>query len=403
MNNNSFVTINALNKYIKYKFDNDKHLLNLTVKGQVSNFKMHSVGHFYFSIKDETSQISCIMYASDAAKMNFILEDGQMILLSGRVSVYEKNGTYQIIANNYALDGIGELHIKFEKIKKHFLDKGYFDESYKKEIPFIPKSIGIITSPTGAAVEDIINTISRRFSLSRIIIYPCLVQGNYASSSISKQIYIANENDLCDVLIVGRGGGSLEDLWAFNEPEVIEAIFKSKIPIISAVGHETDITLSDFVSDLRAITPTAAAELATPNIDDIRKMIFNNLSKINYYFNSKMNYLKLSYTNIDNLLMGLNPLNQLKSKYDTIGAINKRINNSIMFKINDSNRSFSIACEKLNILNPLNLMKKGYSIAKRNETVITTVNNIKIDDILEIDIIDGTIKTKVIEVENYER
>ncbi|MFH0766600.1 MAG: exodeoxyribonuclease VII large subunit, partial [Bacillota bacterium] len=278
----NYLTVTALTKYIKAKLEGDKHLFSILIKGEISNFKRHSRGHLYFTLKDEGAQMSAIMFSKDASRLEFDPKEGDHVLISGRISVYEPSGTYSLQVSSMKLDGIGELYLKYEALKKDLLEKGYFSEEHKKPIPKFPKVIGVVTSPTGAVIEDIKNTVSRRYLLTEIHLYPALVQGPGSAESIHNQILYANARNEVDVLIVGRGGGSIEDLWGFNEMPVIQAIYDSKIPIITAIGHETDYTISDFVSDLRAPTPTAAAELATPNKEDLLLKISESIAQIEY-------------------------------------------------------------------------------------------------------------------------
>ena len=267
-----YYSITALNKAIKNMFDSKPELNRVYIKGEISNFKHHTRGHFYFTLKDENSRIAAVMFASYASNINFEPEDGMKVLVSGRVTVYEATGGYQIYVDDMQLDGLGNLYLEYEKLKKKLETEGLFDVSYKKPIPKYPKRIGIITAPTGAAIRDILSTIKRRYPICETILFPALVQGTGAKESIVEQITRAQDFDL-DVIICGRGGGSIEDLWAFNEEIVARAIFASKIPIISAVGHEIDFTIADFVADLRAPTPTGAAEMAVPNLVDLRTLI----------------------------------------------------------------------------------------------------------------------------------
>lgn len=265
----SFVTVTALTKYIKRKFDVDPHLEDIWIKGELSNVKIHSRGHIYFTLKDDNARIQSVMFARQNRNLAFTPENGMKVLVRGGISVYEPSGNYQLYAKEIQPDGIGALHLAYEELKKKLSQEGLFDEKHKKPIPAFPSVVGVVTSPTGAAVRDVITTIKRRYPLVKVIVFPTLVQGVNAGESIVSSIKEANRRDLCDVLIVGRGGGSIEELWAFNEEAVARAIFSSDIPIISAVGHETDFTISDFVADLRAATPTGAAEQAVPNMLDL--------------------------------------------------------------------------------------------------------------------------------------
>lgn len=266
--NDKYINISQLTRYIKYKIDNDIHLQDVYLKGEISNFKAHTRGHFYFTLKDEEARISAVMFSSNASKVKFSPQDGMKVLVTGKISVYPANGSYQIYVNEMLEDGIGNLYIAFEQLKKKLAQEGLFDESHKKEIPKIPMHIGVITAPTGAAIRDITSTIKRRWPIAEVILFPALVQGEMAKDSVVNQIKLADTYKL-DVLIIGRGGGSIEDLWCFNEEEVARAIYHASTPIISAVGHEVDFTIADFVSDMRAPTPTGAAEMAVPNKSDV--------------------------------------------------------------------------------------------------------------------------------------
>ena len=287
---NNYLTITELTRYLKGKFESDENLRKVYLKGEISNFKAHTRGHFYFTLKDETSRISAIMFASNTRSLKFIPIDGMKVLVSGRVSVYEASGGYQIYVDDMLEDGIGNLYIAFEQLKEKLSKEGLFNKEHKKPIRRIPKRIGIITASTGAAIRDILTTIKRRYPVCETILFPSLVQGNDAAKDIAKKIEIANTYDI-DTLIVGRGGGSIEDLWPFNEEIVARAIYNSKVPVISAVGHEVDFTIADFVADLRAPTPTAAAELAVPDINTI--ITYLDTAKSRSY-NSLLNIIETS-------------------------------------------------------------------------------------------------------------
>ena len=265
---NKYITVGQLTRYIKYKIDNDPNLEEVYLKGEISNFKAHSRGHFYFTLKDESSRINAIMFQSSAKKVPFIPQDGMKVLIKGKVSVYPETGSYQIYVSEMLEDGVGNLYIAFEQLKKKLKEEGLFDKDKKKKIPKIPEKIGVVTAPTGAAIRDITSTIKRRWPLAEVYLFPALVQGEGAKESVAKKIKQADNYGL-DILIIGRGGGSIEDLWAFNEEIVARAIFEAKTPIISAVGHEVDFTIADFVADMRAPTPTGAAEMSVPDIKDV--------------------------------------------------------------------------------------------------------------------------------------
>ena len=434
-----YYTITALNKAIKNMFDEKRELNNIHLKGEISNFKHHTRGHLYFTLKDENSQLSAIMFASNANSLKFEPADGMKVLVSGKVSVYETSGTYQIYVTDMMEDGLGNLYLEFEKLKKKLEAEGLFKKEYKKKIPKYPTKIGIITAPTGAAIKDILSTIKRRFPICETILFPSLVQGDTAKDDIVRNIKLANTYPL-DVIILGRGGGSIEDLWAFNEEIVARAIFDSSIPIISGVGHEIDFTISDFVADLRAPTPTGAAELCVPNKDDVI-LLFNQynmrLTKgitniINNSFD-KLNNLKNSYIlknpislyekqeqNFDNLferlIMAINStlvrnnerLNTIKSSFifknpnmlfiDKAYNYNElvtRLKNSINQVIDNKKNNYVNLLTKLEVLNPITTLKRGYSVTKKDNKTINKIKDIKEGDTLETTVIDGKIESVV--------
>ena len=394
----NYITITQLSRYLKYKFDHDMNLTTVYLKGEISNFKHHSRGHFYFTLKDENSQISATMFSREAQKVKFDVRDGMKVYVNGRVTVYEPSGSYQINVVEMKSDGIGDLYLAYEKLKKELEKEGYFDPLHKKPIPKYPKAIGVITSPTGAAIRDIINTINRRYPLTHMILYPAIVQGVDAKDDIALQIKKANKDNLVDVLIVGRGGGSIEDLWAFNERVVADAIYNSNIPVISAVGHEIDFTIADFVSDVRAATPTAAAELATPNIEVLKK-------NISYYIDTmtkKINYLindnKMKLLSLDKRLEINNPISILKRERETVNLSLKRLNLAINHIIDLKKNQFERYRALLEEKNPLAIMAKGYSISSINGNIITDVNNAKKGDLLTTEMKNGKIISEVVEV-----
>lgn len=396
--NDKYLTVTQINKYIKYKFDNDVNLKIVYLKGEISNFKDHTTGHLYFTLKDEKSRILAVMFKNNAIKLNFTPTNGSKVLVVGRISAYEANGNYQIYVEEMLEDGIGNLYLEFEKLKKKLQQEGYFDQAHKKPIPKFPKKIGIITAPTGAAIRDIITTINRRYKLVELYIFPALVQGENAKNDIVEKLNIANNYDL-DVIILGRGGGSIEDLWAFNEEIVANAIYNSRIPIISAVGHEIDYTISDFVADLRAPTPTAAAEIAVPNIIDllnyIKQIEIRNSKAILRVINKNEEKLE----SIKNSYILKNPNNLYEAKYQKLDNLIDKLGFCITSILADKNNRFLNCLNKLETLNPINTIKRGYSISKVNDKVITDIKDIKKDDVLKTEIKSGTITSKVIEVE----
>ena len=438
-----YYSITALNRAIKNMFDSKPELNNVYIKGEISNFKHHTRGHMYFTLKDENSRIAAVMFSSSASKLNFVPEDGMKVLVSGRVTVYEATGGYQIYVDEMNVDGIGNLYLEFEKLKKKLEEEGLFRLEHKLTIPKFPKRIGIITAPTGAAIRDILSTIKRRYPICETILFPALVQGVGAKESIVKQIETAQDFDL-DVIICGRGGGSIEDLWAFNEEIVARAIFDSKIPIISAVGHEIDFTIADFVADLRAPTPTGAAEMAVPNLVDVNNLIdqfkirlnenvkniinYNSkrvenitqsfilknplalyevkeqkldsyIDSINKYINTLLIDYQNKLNNIKNNYVLKNPLAQYEIKKEKITNYIELLNKNITSTIDANKYKYDLTINKLELLNPLNILNKGYSLVTKDNKTIKDSKNLKINDTVDIRFHKGNIKAIVKEIE----
>jgi exodeoxyribonuclease VII large subunit len=417
-----YVTISDLNRYIKAKFDTDIHLNRVFIKGEISNFKHHTRGHLYFTLKDDTSRINAVMFASNVSNLNFEPSDGMKVLVTGRISVYEATGGYQIYVDAMEQDGIGNLYLEYEKLKKKLLAEGLFDSKHKVQLPKYPQKIGIITAPTGAAIRDILSTIKRRYPICETILFPALVQGIGAKESIVKAITTAQSYNI-DLLIVGRGGGSIEDLWGFNEECVARAIYNSKIPIISAVGHEIDFTIADYVADLRAPTPTGAAEMAVPNMSDIFNLINQYIIRLNEAINNIIVNDQSILNNILNSYVLKNPLSLYEIKEqqldNAIDKLNKTINNIIekdILKYNNiinnnvlknpnilfdhQNHNYQILLNKVELLNPLKILDKGYSVVKKDNKLVKDYNDVKINDIVEITLSKGLLKASIIGKEN---
>ena len=419
--NDKYITVTQLTRYIKYKIDNDINLNEVFLKGEISNFKAHSRGHFYFTLKDEGSRINAIMFSSNTKRIKFLPEDGMKVLVTGRISVFEANGAYQIYVDDMLEDGVGNLYVAFEQLKEKLNKEGLFNREHKKPIRRIPKKIGIVTASTGAAIRDILTTIKRRYPVCETILFPSLVQGNDAAQDIVKKIELANTFDDIDTLIVGRGGGSIEDLWPFNEEIVARAIYNSRIPIISAVGHEVDFTIADFVADLRAPTPTAAAELAVPDINTI--ITYLNTTKTRCYtsLNNIIDTKKLQLKKLEESYVLKKPLSIYEIKEQKLDSIIDKLNNqikqkielsktrlfkssnsyvltnpSLLYKFKKQNLEHQIS--KLEVLNPLNTLKRGYAIAKKDNHVVSSIQKIKKDDNITINLQDGYLETKIIKV-----
>lgn len=415
-----YITVTVLNKYLKNKFDTDPNIRRVSLRGEISNYKGHTRGHLYFTLKDETSRISAVMFQSSASKLKFVPVDGMKVLVTGRVSIYEATGAYQIYVESMEEDGLGNLYLKFEELKRQLASEGLFNPELKKSIPKFPNKIGIITAPTGAAIKDILSTIKRRFPACNTILFPSLVQGELAASNIVKQIELADTYGL-DVLIVGRGGGSIEDLWAFNEEIVARAIFKAKTPIISAVGHEIDFTIADFVADLRAPTPTGAAEMAVPNLIDVKTIIeqFNirlnkhmknmlntytkklDTLKTNYVLTSPLAPIEVKEEKLSNLVTNLEQLIKhkleiLTNKFDNMKNKNILLHPETM--LFNCQQRYQLNFNKLELLNPLNILNKGYSIVTKDETLIKSYKDLNKDDVINIKLNKGNINAIVKEV-----
>lgn len=421
MNNSKYLTISALTKYLKFKFDTDDNLKQVFLKGEISNLKIHSTGHIYFSLKDDTSKINAIMFMASARKLLFKPADGMKVLVTGRVSVYEATGSYQIYVDDMIEDGLGNLYIAFEQLKEKLSKEGLFDVEHKKKIPEFPSRIGIITAPTGAAIRDILSTIKRRFPLCETYLFPALVQGASAAPDIVKKLEQADNYNL-DVIILGRGGGSIEDLWAFNEEIVARKIFDCKTPIISAVGHEVDFTIADFVADLRAPTPTGAAEMAVPNVSDVILQIHNYNIRANKALKNKVEIFKEKLTRLENNYILKNPIVMYENKKQLIDSYIEKIKTIIFYRVNNyeikldnlkqsyilknpeelyakKRISLENLITKLELLNPMSVLKRGYSLTYKNGDILKSVKTVKTKDNLDLRLADGMIHVNVESVE----
>ena len=390
------ISVTELNKYIKNKIAEDEILNNVLVKGEISNYKHHYTGHLYFTLKDENSLIKCIMFKSFAEKLKFEPKDGMKVMILGTVSVFERDGIYQIYCKAMQEDGMGSLHKAYEELKAKLEKEGLFAKEHKKEIPMFPKCIGVLTSNTGAVIRDIINVSTRRNPNVYIRLLPVPVQGEGAAEKIVDAIKIMNEKKLADVIIVARGGGSLEDLWPFNEEIVARAIYDSELPVISAVGHETDFTIADFVADLRAPTPSAAAELAVPNITDLKIKLEAYNNRYKQALKRKVEFMRLRYEKCMNSRVFKEPTQKINEKYMLIDMKIKSMENSILNIYNKNKTNMVKQISKLDALSPLKTLTRGYSIVELNGKAIKTVNDLKKDDKVDIRLIDGIAKAKII-------
>lgn len=391
------LSVTEINKYLREIIAKDLILSNLLVKGELSNFKCHSSGHMYFTLKDEKSLIRCVMFRSYARNLKFAPENGMRVIIKGYVSVYERDGQYQLYAEEIQPDGVGSLHIAFEQLKMKLEEEGLFDHSKKKSLPLLPEAIGIITSITGSVIKDILNVLDRRYKNVNLKIYPVQVQGDAAAKQISRAIKKFNELANVDVIILARGGGSLEELWAFNEEIVARSIYQSRIPIVSAVGHETDYTISDFAADVRAPTPSAAAEIVMPEKKVVKEKLYNLKARLESSLLKKIGLNRIKLENIINSTVFRQPFNRINQERMRLDILFKDLNSTMSgYKDKYKNRT-TLLIQKLNTLSPLNILARGYGIVQKEEdsTLVKSVEDINIEDKLKIRISDGLIRCTV--------
>ncbi len=393
------ISVSQLNYYVKSLLDNDPHLSSVFVTGEISNLNDHyRSGHIYFSLKDKNAVVRAVMFAGNAHNLKFKPEEGMKVIALCRVSLYEVTGGYQIYVEDMQPDGIGSLTIAFEQLKKKLEEKGLFKPENKKPIPKFPKTVGVITSPTGAAVQDIRNILTRRFPSVDIVLCPVLVQGAGAPEQLINAVNLFNEYDCADVIIIGRGGGSIEDLWAFNDENLAYAIYASNIPVISAVGHETDFTICDFVSDLRAPTPSAAAELAVPDREELLAYYNSQRQYINSLIDNKLSFYNKKLSDIRTALSVNSPEKRIGLLSSKLDNLSKRAQLSINDTFNLKSDSVKKLGAKLETLNPVSVLNRGYAIAQKDGKNINSVKELKIDDEIKLTLKDGTVKTKVVEI-----
>lgn len=388
-------SVKQVNAYIKNMFTQDFMLNRIYIKGEVSNCKYHTSGHIYFSLKDESGAIACIMFAGQRNGLAFRMQDGQQVIVLGNVTTYERDGKYQLYAREIILDGAGLLYEKFEALKKELGEMGMFAEEYKQPIPKFAKRIGIVTAPTGAAIRDIMNISARRNPYVQLILYPALVQGEGAATSIVKGIEMLDEQNV-DVIIVGRGGGSMEDLWAFNEEIVARAIFNCKTPIISAVGHETDTTIADYVADLRAPTPSAAAELAVFEYQALANFIEEKRLKLKRTLYQKIQMERMKLERYRVKMNYLHPRTKLQKRQQLSVEMEQRLRNAMTQKLSLAKQKLAIRIEQLKGLSPLAKLNQGFSyVASESGTVVKSIDHVKADDRLTIYVTDGIVNARV--------
>ena len=390
------LSVGEVNNYVKKLVENDFILKNLNVKGEISNLKSHSSGHIYFSLKDENSKVNCIMFKNNAVNLDFRLEEGMKVVIKARLGVYHKEGTYQLYCENIKKAGIGELFEEFHKLKKELSEEGIFDEKYKRALPKFPKRIGIITARTGAAVRDIINVIQRRNKFLDIILYPAKVQGENAADSIIEGIRYFNNEKSVDVIILGRGGGSIEELWTFNNRDLAYEIFNSRIPTVSAVGHEVDFTISDFVSDMRAPTPSAAGELVSPSLQEMINDLLNKKEFLHRAIDRKFLNAKRDVDLLYKGLKGNNPKDIIEKRIKEVNSLEEKLNFLGKRKIDKAKDELIALNSILQTLNPLNTLGRGYSvIMDKEDKVINNVSELKKNDMLKVIMKDGSVNIDI--------
>ncbi|TDQ41644.1 exodeoxyribonuclease VII large subunit [Aureibacillus halotolerans] len=439
MNENT-LTVTAITKYIKKKFDVDRNLQDIWFRGELSNVKLHSRGHLYCTIKDDTARIQAVMFQTDRMKLSFEPENGMKVLVRGSISVYQPYGQYQTTVTELQPDGVGALHLAFEQLKEKLTQEGLFAQDRKKQLPLFPSTIGVVTSPTGAAIRDVLITLKRRFPSAQVLIYPVLVQGKNAAGSIVQALKVAQRQAQADVLIVGRGGGSIEELWAFNEEEVARTIANCSIPVISAVGHETDTTIADFVADVRAATPTGAAELAVPDMrewkqrtNDLhlrlqratkqkiqkqserlqrlqssyafkypRQLVNQKQQELDRAFDDLLQIMKqgihrnrMSQQQLAARLTRQSPQKMLSRAQEQQGKLSERLHKSLQSLLKDRQATIQEKSRQLDALSPLKVMSRGYSVVYNNGHVVTSVDHVHLDDELDLRVNGGHISTKV--------
>lgn len=395
--NDKYLTISQLNEYVKERIDTDPYLRRIYLKGEISNFKNHTRGHLYFTLKDDDSRLSAVMFSSQATYLKFTPEDGMNVLVEGRISCYPAQGTYQVYVDKMEMDGLGNLYVEFEKLKKKLQAEGLFNQEHKRSLPKYPSRIGIVTASTGAAIKDILSTIKRRYSICETILFPSLVQGSDAAPDIVRQINAAQNYNL-DILIVGRGGGSIEDLWAFNEEIVARAIYDSKVPVISAVGHEIDYTIADYVADLRAPTPTGAAEMAVPVLSDVKNNIDNYKIRLRENIIKTLKQSELRLEKIKDSFILSNPLAMYEVKEEKLNNYVNSLNRYIKEYLNNKTHSLKIDLNSLKLLNPINIMEKGYSLVKVEDKIIKDTKDLKVNDKIDIKLYKGEVIAEVKEI-----
>jgi len=388
-------SVSQLNDYVKGVLDNDEKLAHIFLVGEISNYKPHYSGHLYMTIKDENAAIKAVMFAGNAGKLKFKPENGMKILIFGSVSLYPRDGNYQLYIRDMQPDGLGALNLAFEQLKKKLAAEGLFNDEFKKPLPKFPNRVGVVTSDTGAAVQDIFNVLKRRYPVATVVLRPCKVQGEGAAEDIAKAIYEFNSLNAADVIIVGRGGGSIEDLWAFNEEIVARAIFASEIPIISAVGHETDYTICDFVADLRAQTPSTAAEYAVPDIFELKANLLLMQQQIFSLVKNKLEIEKGNISSLEKRLSLRDPITNINEQRRELIYLTERLTSLTNSALDFHKSKLSAFAGKLDALSPLRVISRGYALVEKDDKPVTDIKDINMGDSISVKLSNGTFKADV--------
>ena len=393
------LSVTQINRYISFKFKDDKKLSGVMIKGEISNFTAHRSGHFYFTLKDKESSIKAVMFKSHAVNVKFMPENGMNVIAMGNISVFERDGIYQVYVTDIVPDGIGSVYVASEQLKAKLQKEGIFDQSAKRPIPQMPVKIGVVTSKTGAALQDIINILSRRYPIGELVLVPALVQGEGAADSISKALIQAGKFD-CDVIIRARGGGSLEDLTPFNTEKVAYAVYNSSVPIISAVGHETDVTIADLAADLRAPTPSAAAEVVSVSKEQLNGNLNYYNEKLKNLIRIKLNNAEASLERLTERLIRFSPQFKIENNIRKFDDLQKRLDFAFIKIISDYENKYISRISQMEALSPIKVLKRGYSLIYKNSNIISNISKLECGDIIEIKMSDGTVKAKIIAEED---
>ena len=397
------LTITQINEYIRSMMDGDRLLMNLAIKGEISNYKVYPSGHHYFTLKDDGATLKCVLFKGNALKLRFRPENGMQVIAMGRITVYPRDGAYQMYCTAMAMDGIGDLYALFEQLKNKLAAKGLFDPAHKKPLPQYPSRIGIITSSAGAAVHDMIRILRKRYPVTKVVLLPVRVQGREAPGELAAAIEYANAHQLADVLIVGRGGGSMEDLWAFNDEQVAWAIYNSHIPVVSAVGHEPDVTISDFVADLRAATPSNAAELVVPDQDALRQTLDGFLAAMIHGINRKIQAEKQRLRVLSETPVLTNPDRYFVQRQQALLLMRNRLGSAQEQQLHGKMKQFATMTAKLDAMSPLKVLSRGYSVTQKPDgTIIRSIDDLSVGESIQVTLENGFVEASVQSIKERE-